>query len=309
MPNPTVREICITAAYTLGQGGPNASGLDTPGPNTPGLDARVLVAHALGLSRLEMIMQSEREVTPEEQREIHTLINRRALGEPVALIVGCKEFYGRDFVVKPETLVPRPDTESLIEYVLAHESLGAREELLFLDLGTGSGCIAVTLCCERPAWQACMVDISAGALAVACTNAEALGVRKRCMPLRADMTKLCFKNHIVDLIISNPPYVSDAEYHELPAEIRHFEPRNALQPAAFGVGMSFELTGLGHIDALAHCAHRCLKPGGSIVVEHGYQQGLAVRELFSQCPEWEYIATHQDLAGKDRFCTARKALI
>lgn len=299
MLNSTVREICVGCAYALGQ-----AGLDAPG-----LDARVLVGHALGLSRLDMVMQAEKSVSVAEQRRIHEYVQRRALGEPVALIVGHKEFYGRDFMVSPDTLVPRPDTESLIDYVLSHPCLGTAEKQHFLDLGTGTGCIAVTLCCERPHWQGCTVDISAGALAVACANAKALGVEKRCGLLRGDMTQLCFKNQTFDLIISNPPYISEAEYYALSTEILAFEPRNALQPAAFGVGMSFELTGLGHIDALARCAHRCLKPGGSIVVEHGYQQGLAVRDLFAKQPEWEYIATHQDLAEKDRFCTARKTLI
>lgn len=299
MPDPTVREICITCTYTLGQAG----------LNTPGLDARVLVAHALGLSRLDMVMQAERAVRTEEQKRIHDDMQRRALGEPVALIVGHKEFYGRNFVVSPDTLIPRPDTESLIDYVLSHPSLGTGERRRFLDLGTGSGCIAVTLCCERPNWQGCMVDISAKALAVARTNAKALGIEKNCAILRGDMTKLCFKNQVFDLIISNPPYISEAEYGKLSTEILGFEPRSALQPASFGVEVSFELTGMEHIDALARYAHHCLKPGGSIVVEHGYQQGLAVKELFAQQPEWECIATHQDLAEKDRFCTARKTLI
>lgn len=298
MPNPTIREICITAAYRLGQAAVDA----------PGLSARLLVAHALGLSRMDMVMQAEKELTEEEQRRVHELVGRRAKGEPVALIVGFKEFYGRNFTVDATTLVPRPDTECLIDYVLTAADLPTKGPVRFVDAGTGSGCIAVTLCCERPQWQGIMLDVAADTLAVACRNAVALGVKKRLFPLLADMTKLCFKDELFDIIISNPPYVSEDEYQTLSKEIRHFEPRRALQPATFGVEMSFELTGLEHIRALAQNAHRYIKPRGAIVIEHGYQQGAAVRELFARNPFWDCIQTHQDLAGKDRFFTARKTL-
>lgn len=299
MPNPTLREVCITAAYTLGQAAVDA----------PGLSARLLVAHALGLSRMDMVMQTEKTLTIEEQRMVHELINRRAKGEPVALIVGYKEFYSREFAVNAATLVPRPDTECLIDYVLTQAGLVAEEPVFFADLGTGSGCIGVTLCCERPHWQGILLDIAPETLAMACHNAEALGVQKRLFPLCADLTKLCLKDELFELIISNPPYVSEDEYQTLSKEIRSFEPRRALQPATFGVEMSFELTGLEHIRALAQNAHRHIKPGGVIVIEHGYRQGLSVRGLFAQHPFWECIQTHQDLAGKDRFFTARKCLI
>ncbi|MEG2172480.1 MAG: peptide chain release factor N(5)-glutamine methyltransferase [Desulfovibrionaceae bacterium] len=299
MPNPTLREICITAGYTLAQAGVDA----------PALSVRVLVGYALGLSRLEMTMQPEREMTPDEQKTLHKLIHRRAAGEPVALIVGRKEFYGRDFIVTPDTLVPRPDTECLIDYLLTQTPLAANKTQCFADLGTGSGCIAVTLCCERPRWQGVMVDISAGALGVAARNATTLGVANNLLPLHADMTKLCFKNDQFDFVISNPPYVSEREYHTLSKEIRDFEPRSALQPVPFGVGKSFELTGVEHIRALAQHAHRTIKPGGCIVIEHGYQQGFIVRELFAHSPYWQDLQTHQDLAARDRFFTARKALI
>lgn len=298
MPNPTLREICITAAYTLGQAEVDA----------PGLSVRVLAAHALRFSRMDMVMQAERKLSPEEQRSIHELVGRRAKGEPVALIVGHKEFYGREFAVNAATLVPRPDTECLIDYVLTRAGLTAEEPVCFADLGTGSGCIGVTLCCERPQWQGFMLDIAPETLAVACQNAADLGVQKRLFPLRADLTKLCFKDEVFELIISNPPYVSEDEYQTLSKEIRLFEPRRALQPATFGVEMSFELTGLEHIRALAQNAHRHIKPGGVIVIEHGYRQALSVRELFAKSPYWECIQTHQDLAGKDRFSTARKCL-
>lgn len=296
MPNPTLRELCITAAYTLGQAGVDA----------PALSARLLVGHALGLSRLDMTIHPERTVSADEQRAIHMLIQRRAAGEPVALIVGCKEFYGRNFAVTPATLVPRPDTENLIEYVLGQTDLQANAAVRFVDAGTGSGCIAVTLCAERPLWRGLMVDIAADTLDVAWQNAQRLGVSDRITPVLADMTHLCFKNEVFDIFISNPPYVSEDEYQTLSKEIRHFEPRRALQPATFGVEMSFELTGLEHIRALALHAHRHIMQGGHIVVEHGYQQGSTVRELFASCAHWQDIQTHQDLAGKDRFCTARK---
>lgn len=299
MPNPTLREICITSAYTLTQAGIDA----------PALSANLLISHALTLSRLNMVMQHEREISPTEQMAIHTLIQRRANGEPVALIVGHKEFYGRDFAVNAHTLVPRPETEHLIEFVLAQQALAATAPLRFADFGTGSGCIAITVACERPAWQGCMVDIAAEALHMACVNATRHQVADRLTVVQADMTAFCFKNEAFDLILSNPPYVSEDEYMGLPKEIRAFEPRSALQPCCFGVRTSFEPTGLGHIGALAHYAHRYLSPGGHIVVEHGFRQGSTVRELFAKAQAWDCIQTQHDLAGHERFCTARKMLI
>lgn len=299
MPDPSIREICLTSTYTLTKAGIDA----------PALSARLLVCHALSMTRLDITIHPEREVTPAEQQNIHNLIHRRAAGEPVALIVGHKEFFGRDFYVTPATLVPRPETEHLIEFVLAQQSLPADAPLRFADLGTGSGCIAVTLACERPTWQGCMLDISVAALEVAQANATRHTVGDRVQAVRGDMTALCFKNTVFDCLISNPPYVTEAEYHTLSKEIRAFEPRSALQPCIFGVSTSFEPSGLAHIRALAQYAHRHLKLGGHIIVEHGSQQGSAVRELFKEFPEWDCITTQQDLAGHERFCAARKRFI
>lgn len=292
---PTLREFCLTTAYTLTQAG----------VDSPGLSARLLLGHVLGLSRVEMAMQTERCLSEQELRAGHELVQRRALGEPVALIIGHKEFYGRNFKVSSATLVPRPETEHLIEYAL--KTLPDKD-ICFADLGTGSGCIAVTLCCERPRWQGIMLDISEAALTVACTNAAQYCVTDRILALQADMTKLCLKDEQFDVIISNPPYVSAAEYAGVSREVRNFEPRTALQPTLNRVGMSFEPTGLGHIRALAQHAHTHLKAGGLFLVEHGSTQGSAVRQLFTTQAQWEQVETQQDLAGLERFCSARKTL-
>lgn len=132
------------------------------------------------------------------------LLRRRADGEPAAYLLGQREFYGRDFRVTPATLIPRPETEHLIEAALK----GCGGPVSFADLGTGSGCIAVTLCAERPDWHGLMVDLSGRALAVACQNAVRHNVRQRLQPVRADFTRPLLRPESLDLLVSNPPYVA-----------------------------------------------------------------------------------------------------
>jgi release factor glutamine methyltransferase len=216
------------------------------------------------------------------------------LGEPVARILGEREFYGRLFAVTGATLVPRPETELLAELALAR--LPATE-LVFADLGTGTGCLGVSLCAERPAWKAVLADIAALALAAAMGNAARHGVEKRVLPVRGDLCTPLFQPGSLDCIVSNPPYVSEAEYRTLSPEARDFDPRSALVPG---------VSGLEHIQALALLGAKALRPGGLLLMEFGSAQRGAVENMFYALPEWTDIGIHRDLAGLDRCLEARR---
>lgn len=195
--------------------------------------------------------------------------------------------------MNPHTLIPRPETEELVEAALAFFS--DEDELRFLDLGTGSGCIAVTLAAERPRWSGTAVDISPEALDVARRNAAANAVGGRIDFVAADFTEaLPFAEHSFDLVVSNPPYISEEEYAGLDPGVRNFEPRAALVPGP---------EGLEHPRAVEAAARALLKEGGLFLMEHGWLQGDACRAL---CPAvyWKDIRTGRDLAGKDRFLSA-----
>lgn len=273
----------------------SASLLTTSGVDSPGLSARILAAHALGLGTRDIILREEVPLPPEQVSAILALVGRRSSGEPVAYLTGKREFFGRDFSVTPATLIPRPETEEMVEVAL---ELRLPRAARFVDMGTGSGCIAVTLAAERPEWQGCMVDISGPALAVACSNAKAHTTAQRLLPVLGDLCRPPLLTGVFDLVISNPPYVSAAEYDTLDREVRDFEPPHALTPDA---------TGLAHVRAIAHHARRVLRAGGWCLVEHGAAQGEAVWDIFSTTGAWRDVDIRQDLAGLDRFCVCRAA--
>ncbi|MFR0873681.1 MAG: N5-glutamine methyltransferase family protein [Bilophila wadsworthia] len=171
--------------------------------DSPRLSAELILQHVCGISRVELATRPETFLTSDQLSRMTGLLRRRADGEPAAYLLGQREFYGRDFRVTPATLIPRPETEHLIEAALK----GCDGPASFADLGTGSGCIAVTLCAERPDWRGLMVDLSGRALAVACQNAVRHDVRQRLQPVRADFTRPLLRPESLDLLVSNPPYV------------------------------------------------------------------------------------------------------
>ena len=263
--------------------------------DAPALAAQLLLCHVLDIDRVALIAHSEEPVPAEAEARLEELLVRREQGEPLAYILGVREFYGRDFAVNPYTLIPRPETEHLIETALEFfDKRGmAKKPLRFIDLGTGSGCIAVTLAAERPAWQGTALDISQGALETARRNAESNGVTLSF--LHADFTQpLPFKPASFDLVVSNPPYISEEEYAGLDAGVRDFEPRSALVPGP---------EGMEHPCAVEEVARRLLRPGGLFLMEHGWLQGEACRAL-CHTDFWNDIHTGCDLAGKDRFLFA-----
>ena len=310
--------------------------LQESGVDSPRLSAEVLLAHALGLDRGELlkrlILAPDAPLTEEERLRAEELVARRAKGEPVAYIVGVKEFYGRDFTVSRATLVPRPETELLADLALEEaRRRPADQGGLFADFGTGTGCIAVTLALALPRWRGLALDISADALLTARANARRHNARNLGL-LRADFTLPPLAPARLDLLVSNPPYVSEEEYAALDREVRDFEPKSALVPSPAGpggfadcfcqpvgqnawavhpkrLGCGFfspgKATGLEHAVSVLDSAARLLKPGGLLLMEIGHAQGRPL--LAALDPNaWSEGAVHKDLAGLDRVLAARK---
>ncbi len=265
--------------------------------DSPRLSAQILLARVLGISRLDVLLEPSRHLTPKQEERFSALLHRRAKGEPVAYLVGSKEFYGLDFQVDNRVLIPRPETEEMMEIILRDVETqlgpnGVRDEpLLFADIGTGSGVLAVTLAYHCPHAQGFAVDVESDALEVARSNACGHGVDKRVCLVHGDFLT-SFPKACLDLIVTNPPYVSEAEYKTLSHEVAGYEPRTAL------VGGQ---DGLDCFRAIEEQAYKVVKPGGILWAEMGWLQGEAVQELFGN---WQHCQIRKDLAGKDRFVRA-----
>jgi release factor glutamine methyltransferase len=254
------------------------------GCETPDLDARLLLQAATGLTREDVILEPGRSLPAGELQHFETLIERRARREPVSRILGEREFYGRTYRVTPETLDPRPDTETLIDAALALMPQGAR----ILDLGTGTGAIAVTLLAERPDATALATDISPAALAVAAENAERAGVAERLRLMHGSWFEPV--SGVFDIIVSNPPYIPAGDIAALSPDVRNFDPILAL------VGGE---DGLDPYRAISACAARHLAEAGHVLVEIGAGQADEVEAIFAALgfgsPE-----RHKDLGGHVR---------
>ncbi|NRR32217.1 peptide chain release factor N(5)-glutamine methyltransferase [Oxalobacteraceae bacterium] len=253
------------------------------------LDKRILICHALGLSRVSLITQSHRLLTEEEAQRLSALLARRLAGEPIAYIVGQREFFGLPFEVAPGVLIPRPDTELLVELALERLPPGGS----VLDMGTGSGAIAVALAHSRPDASVSALDISEDALAIARRNAAANQAAVRF--LHSDwFCALEQERERFALIVSNPPYIASGDRHLSEGDLR-FEPVGALTDHADG------LTALRRI-ATGATAH--LQAGGWLLMEHGYDQAEAVRAMLTQLAYGE-AQSWRDLAGIERVTGAR----
>lgn len=245
------------------------------------LDAQLLLAHVLGTERWRLTAHPERMVSPAESALFRALLARRAVGEPLAYLTGRREFWSLDLTVTPDVLVPRPETELLVERAL---ELRPQEQARVADLGTGSGAIALALAHERPQWQVVATDASAAALAVARANGAALGVHVEFRlgdwyaPLHAER---------FDLLLSNPPYVAaDDPAMQL---LRH-EPAAALTPGA---------DALCCLRTLAQGAAQHLLPDGWLILEHGNTQGAQLRDALVLAG-LRHVRSHRDLGGHER---------
>ncbi len=266
--------------------------LATKGVETPKLDAEVLLAHVLGLERIELYTNFERPLASEEVDRYRELVKRRATREPVHYIVGRREFWSLDFAVDRRVLVPRPETELLVE--LGVKELSGRTGARIADIGTGSGALAVSLAHELPDAVVVASDFSAAALEIAPGNAERNGVGDRIEFVHGDLFEPYGGMEPFDLVVSNPPYVTTDEYEELEPEVRDWEPPTALVAEDDGM-----LTTLRLIEA----APPCLMADGVLMVEVG-TQSAAVGEAFEQ-RGWRDVTVHKDLAGHDRVIRAR----
>ncbi|WP_253373934.1 MULTISPECIES: peptide chain release factor N(5)-glutamine methyltransferase [Methylorubrum] len=259
-------------------------------------DARFLALHALSLTPLDLTLRGREPLGAAGAEALRHAAERRLAGEPVARILGAWEFWGLPFALGPETLVPRPDTESVVETALR---LLPERPLRLIDLGTGSGCILVALLHERPGALGIGLDRSAAALAVAWRNAAANGVADRAAFLCGswlDALKGPF-----DLIVSNPPYIATPVIETLEPEVRGHDPRAALDGGADGLD--------AYRSILADVARRpgLLSAHGALVLEIGYDQGNALTRL-AQEAGFEVIGVGRDLAGHDRVVTLRPSL-
>ncbi|MCE3003571.1 MAG: peptide chain release factor N(5)-glutamine methyltransferase [Xanthomonadaceae bacterium] len=260
------------------------------GGDSPRADAELLLAHVLGRDRAWLFAHADAACDPDQAARFDALLARRAAGEPVAYLVGHRGFWTLDLAVGPGVLVPRPETELLVEFALAH---AARESpVAVLDLGTGSGAIALAVASERPRADVVAVDASAEALAIARANAGRLGL-SRVAFLHGDWFAPVAGRRF-DLVLANPPYIADDDPHLARGDLR-FEPRGALAAGADG------LDAIRHIAAAAP-AH--LAPGGRIAIEHGFAQAGAVRALLEATGLRE-AGTLRDLAGHERITHAR----
>ena len=272
------------------------------GTEQPRLSAELVLAAALGMTRDALlrlrILDPGKELEPAAAARAEELLARRAAGEPTAYILGSKEFYSRDFLVTPATLIPRPETELLVDAALAFAATRKRPGV-FADFGAGAGCIAVTLAMELPAWKGYALEICPEALAVARENAQRHHAANVAW-IRADFTgPLPFPPGSLDMLAANPPYVSEAEYAGLPLEVRGFEPKGAL--------VSGE-SGLEYMAPLFDRASVALRPGGLLLIEVGAGQQEAVLGLArSRGRCFTSLAVAPDLAGLPRLFSAIKA--
>lgn len=247
-------------------------------------DAELIAGLTLRKSRAWLIAHDDALVDAADRERFDAMVEQRAGGMPIAYLAGTREFYGREFRVSPAVLIPRPETEHLVEWAL---QLDLPENARVVDVGTGSGCIILTLAAERPGWNCSGIDLSREALAGAAINRERFGL---------DAVRLVHGNLLepvsegnIDLIVSNPPYVAAGDPHLEQGDVR-FEPEIALAAGPDGLEL---------IHALIEGARQKLAPGGWLLIEHGYDQAEAVRRLFRESG-YERVESRTDLAGIER---------
>lgn len=273
-----------------------AKHLAEKGAEYPRLDAEVLLASAVGCKRIDLYgLRFAEPAAPEVRQKYRELIKKRLEGCPVAYLVGKKEFYGLEFSVGPAVLIPRPDTEVLLMEALAEAK--KRSAPRVLDIGTGSGCLPVTLAKQLREADITAVDVSPDALAVARGNAEKHAVAERVRFLQGDLFAALPAGETFDLILSNPPYIAAEDLGKLPVGVRQYEPHLALDggPGGFAV-----------FDRLVDQARVFLKPGGYLMVEIGSPQEARARQRLGSFGEYRLAATVIDSSGHPRVLKAQR---
>ncbi len=254
-----------------------------PITDTPRLEAEILLSHVLEVSRTKLLTYPEHLLTSDQLSHYQARIHRRASDYPLPYLTGRVEFYGLEFEVTPEVMIPRPETETLVELALA------RKPSAVVDVGAGSGCIAIALATHLPNVTVYAIDISPAALAVARRNVERHGLGARVRLRGGDV--LTPRPSPVDLIVSNPPYVSANEWRSLPLSVRNHEPRLALDGGSDGLVI---------IQQLLSQAPAVLRAGGALLIEIGAGQGETASRLARTFFPRARVRLHSDLAGRDR---------
>ena len=252
--------------------------------DSPRRDAEILLGFVTGKARTFILAFGETRLTPEQQAQLDTLLARREQGEPVAHLVGMREFWSLPLFVSPATLIPRPDTECLVEQALARLPDAPCD---ILDLGTGTGAIGLALASERPDSQVTAVDLVADAVALAQRNADALNIGN--IRIAQSNWFSALDGQRFRLIVSNPPYIDECDPHLDQGDVR-FEPKSALVAAD---------SGLADLEHIIREGRMYLLPGGIMLLEHGWQQGDAVRALFAR-EGYTGVETCVDYGGNDR---------
>jgi release factor glutamine methyltransferase len=273
-----------------------AAELRAAGVESAQVDARILIGHALGLDHAGLVANAERNLSATETERIARLVARRLAHEPVARILGEKEFWGMPLLLSAATLVPRPETETIIEAALAaltrDDARG--KPLRIADLGTGTGAILLALLKELPEASGVGTDINPGALVTARENAQRLGLRERCSFVQSDFGAALSERF--DLVVSNPPYIATGEIETLPAEVRDFDP---------GLALDGGTDGLACYRGIAREAAALLNSGGLLVLEIGAGQAEAVLNLMAQGGLRPEGPPRPDLAGIPRVLVFR----
>lgn len=270
-----------------------AQRLTGAGCENPRLDAQVLLAHVLGTDRTWLFAHHDHPLTEDQAEAFTELVVRRIHREPVAYLLGRKEFYGLDFAVDERVLIPRPETEMLVDFLLAHVQADKKRTFVVADVGTGSGAIAVTTAALAPNTHIYALDISPDALAVAEENGRRLAPKARLHFQQSDL--LDALPEAADVIVANLPYVTDGEYPQLAPEIRQYEPQLALTAGDKGLDVIKRL--LGQV-------RKHLKPNGLVLLEIGHDQGESVKQLAeAMCPRPRFVGLRQDYSGHARMVT------
>ncbi|HVP11193.1 MAG TPA: peptide chain release factor N(5)-glutamine methyltransferase [Phycisphaerae bacterium] len=269
--------------------------LETKGIDEPRLAAELLLAHALGCKRIELYTRYNQVATAEQRAAFREMVIAAAEHKPIAYLIGHREFYSLDFIVTPDVLIPRPETELLVELALAWCQEHPADRFTLLDIGTGSGCIAITIAKRQPGIAAMATDISPAALAVAARNGERHGVADRVRFLEADLLSLppdTVPPGGFDIIVSNPPYIAERDREALPQNVRDYEPGQALLAGEDGLDI---------YRRLSPEAAPFLRPGGTLILEVGFDQADAVENLFAaSSPPLQLLGRSKDLNGIDR---------
>jgi release factor glutamine methyltransferase len=296
-PTETIEAPAMRLSEVLREG---ARRLLAGGIDRAALDAELLLGHALELSREQLVLAAGKVVSSSQLSAYERLLARRCAHEPLAYIIGRREFWSLDFHVTPVVLIPRPETERLVEIVLQlTRELLSSQRLRIVDIGTGSGAVAVALASELAGADIFATDISAAALAVAAENAASNHVAGKIEFVHGDLLDGLPADRPFDLIVSNPPYIRRAEIDALEAEVSRWEPRGALDGG---------LDGLDFYRRIATEAFDYLQPNGAVAVEIGAGEGEAVAVLFKGNAGCAEVEIYNDYAGIDRVVVARKSV-